>query len=529
VEVGKPVFDCILRNGTVIDGTRQPRFAADVGIRQDRIAAIGHLENQPAKLVLDVSGKVVAPGFIDVHTHSDGLLLRSTNLVPKTTQGFSSEVLMLDGISYAPVSTQNAAQWFFYLRALDGLRLDEYRGWHSIADYMQLLHQNTAQNTVALIPYANVRALACGFGRSRIDDFQRLVIADEIQRGMASGAVGISTGLDYIVQCHADTDELVDACRAMAPVGGVYVTHVRYKLGLLPALNEAIDIARRSGVALHISHLKAVGKQTVEDVWTLLDQSSRDVDITFDVYPYMSGSTMLNYLLPYDVWENGPLSAIAKLQCPEIRLRFAAGLNQYKLKLDRIRIAWVAGAENKHHQGKTLAAYVASCSCEPADALANLLIEERLAVLLVLNEGDDPSINPILQHDAFMMGSDGIYFSDGHVHPRVFGSATRLLGPLVRDAKLFSLEDAVFKMTSLPARRFGFSQRGIVRESYFADLVVFDPRTVGDRATYENPQQPSVGIEQLLVNGVFVIRDGAPVEFQRGAAPGRWVLGSPES
>jgi N-acyl-D-amino-acid deacylase len=309
----------------------------------------------------------------------------------------------------------------------------------------------------------------------------------------------------------------------MAPTAGVYVTHVRYKIGLLPALKEAIEIGRRSGVGVHISHLKAVGRQAVDEVWKLLDDASRDVAVTFDVYPYLSGSTMLNYLLPYEVWDHGPLMAMEKLRSPEIRLRFAAGLNQYRLKLDRIRIAWVASADNKQHQGKTLADYVVGCRCAPVDALCNLLIEERLAVLLVLNEGEDDAVNPILKHDAFMMGSDGIYFPDGHVHPRVFGSATRLIGPLVRDAKLFSLEDAIFKMTSLPARRFGLAQRGAVQEGFFADLVVFDPQTVGDRATYDAPQRTSVGIEQLLVNGVFVVRDGKPVSFDRENAPGRWL------
>ena len=229
------MFDCILRSGTIIDGTKRSRFVADVGIQGDRITAIGRLSSQPAKQTLDVANKIVAPGFVDVHTHSDGQLLRHSNFAPKTTQGFSTEVLMLDGISYAPVTDENVAEWFFYLRALNGLRLDEYRGWHTLADYMQQVDRRTAQNTVALIPYANVRALACGFGPHRMDDYQRLIITDEIQSGMASGAAGLSTGLDYIVQCHADTDELVDACRAMAAARGIYVSHVRYKIGLLPA------------------------------------------------------------------------------------------------------------------------------------------------------------------------------------------------------------------------------------------------------------------------------------------------------
>jgi N-acyl-D-amino-acid deacylase len=473
------MLDWIVRGGTVIDGTGSAGYLADVGVQGDRIAAVGQLQDQKARRVLDARGLVVAPGFVDLHTHSDGYLLQMENFAAKTTQGFTTEVLMLDGISYAPVDGTTACQWLFYLRALDGLRMDQYDGWLTLADYMQRLDRRTAQNSLALVPYANVRAMACGFGRGRVDDFQRLVITEEIQRGMDAGAAGLSTGLDYIVQCHADTDELIHASRAMADRQGLYITHVRYKRGLLPALQEAFEIGRRAGVGVHISHLKAVGAEMVERVWALIEEAQQDISVSFDVYPYQSGSTMLNYLLPYDVWDDGPLAALDKLRCPDLRRRFAAGLNQYRSRLDQLRIAWLPGADNKHHQGKSLAQYVAESGRSAADALCDLLIEERLAVLLVLHEAEDAQVYPILQHDAYMMGSDGIYFPAGQVHPRVFGSATRLLGPLVREQRLFSLEQAVAKLTSRPARRFGLVQRGEIRESWYADLVIFDPQTVG--------------------------------------------------
>src|SRR5687768_10048295 len=216
------MFDLLIQNGTIIDGTRKPRFAGDVGIRGDRIEAVGSVGSAATRRTIDARGKIVAPGFIDVHNHSDGWLLKHANFWPKTSQGFTTEVLMADGISYAPVDERTWRQWFYYLRSLNGLRLEDYRGWRSIADYMQLLDGGTAQNVATHIPYANVRTLSCGFGRNPPDDYQMRSIQAEIRAGMEAGAVGLSTGLDYLAQCFSSTDELVAACRAMAPYNGLY-------------------------------------------------------------------------------------------------------------------------------------------------------------------------------------------------------------------------------------------------------------------------------------------------------------------
>ena len=514
-------MDLILRGGWVIDGTGKPRQRADVGLMGDRIAAVGDLSAANAGRVLDVTNRVVAPGFIDLHTHSDGWLLRESNLFAKTGQGFTTEVLMADGISYAPVRPSNAAEWLFYLRSLNGLRQDDYTGWQTLTDYRQRLHQRTAQNSVLQIPYANLRVNACGWGREPPDDFQLREIRGEIAREMELGAIGLSTGLDYIAQNCATTAELIAACRAMAPWQGLYVTHIRYKSGLLKALREAVEIARTAEVPLHISHLKAHGGASTEQVFELLESARREVDLSFDVYPYQPGSTMLNFLLPYVCWARGPLAALERLNDRDIRARLAAGLELYELDLDHIHIAWTPSRDNARHQGKSLAQYVAETGLPPADALCNLLIEERLSVLLVFNQGDDRLVHPFLQHDLYLMGSDGIYFPDGVVHPRVTGSATRLLGPCVRDHRLFSLEEAVRKLSGGPARRFRLADRGEIRPGAFADLVVFDPQTVGDRATYTEPHAQGTGIAEVLVNGEWVVRGGEAVDFGRGRAPGR--------
>lgn len=517
------MFDTVICNAEVIDGTKRPRYRADVGVQGERIAAIGDLSNASARETIDAANKIVAPGFIDVHNHSDGWLLKTPHLTPKTLQGFTTEILMADGISYAPVNVSTAPQWMFYLRALNGLRLDEYRGWESWGEYMQQLDGRAAQNAAAHLPYANIRSLICGFGRGAVDDFQMRQIRYEIRRGMEEGAVGLSTGLDYIVQCFSTTEELVEACSAMSDYGGVYVTHVRYKKGLLPALREAIEIGRRANVPVHISHLKVQPPYTHEQVFELLAEVRRDVDVTYDVYPYQPGSTMLNYFLPYEAWEGGPLAAMDRLHQPEIRQRFRESLKALRLDLDHVRIAWVGSKENSHHQGETLQEYVDQ-SGKPDDvALFELLIEERLAVLCVMDEGDDALVWPFLQHELYMMGTDGIYFPDAQVHPRMYGSVGRFLGRCVRDLQLFTLEEAVAKLSSVAAERFQLVDRGILAVSKFADLVVFDPQTIADEATFRLPNIPTRGIEHVFVNGEAIVRDGEPQRLEAARMPGRFL------
>jgi N-acyl-D-amino-acid deacylase len=556
------VFDILICQATIIDGTGAARFHGDIGLTGDRIAAVGDLSASTAKRTIEAAGLVAAPGFIDVHTHADGWLLKSPHLAPKTLQGFTTEVLMADGISYAPVTPQTWREWVFYLRALDGLSFDEYSGWHSIAEFLDRIAGHNVQNVIAQAPYANVRSTACGFGRQSPDDFQMRSIQKEIRQAMEEGAVGLSTGLDYIAQCFASTEELVAACQTVAKFNGLYVTHVRYKLGLLPALREAVEIARRGGVRLHISHLKGQTPQLIDQVLTYLDREAcREVDLSFDAYPYQFGSTMLSYLLPYEVWEDGPLAVIERLRDPAVRDRFDVGLNLHRVEIDKIRIAWVASKENSRHQGRLLSEFVDERGTSPGDALADLLIEERLAVLLVVNEGDDPLIQPFLQHPKFMLGTDGILCGcvgtlraadrnlfglssdregegrtsvssatslhalrlEGRPHPRVFGSTGRLLGPCVRDLRLFSLEEAVQKLTSWPARRFGLKERGELKPGCFADLVLFDPSSITDHATYEEPLLPTTGVQFVIVNGVPIVESGqpAPIDQLSHPLPGR--------
>ena len=524
------MYDRILQGGTIIDGTGTAGFSADIGLVGDRITAVADLANAETGERIDATGLVVAPGFIDVHNHSDGWLLKRPHFLPKTSQGFTTEILMLDGISYAPVRPDTVRHWLFYLRGINALRQEEYRGWESVGDFLQEFDGHTAQNVAGHVPYANVRSLVCGFGKQWVDDLQQRLIQAEIHRGMQEGAVGLSTGIDYIVQCYCTTDELVEACKVIAEYDGVYTTHVRYKKGILEGIQEAVEIGRRSGCRVHISHVKGRDEETVHALLEYFDKTARhEVEFSFECYPYQPGSTMLNYLLPYEAWDDGPLGALARLHDPAVRARFRAGLEAYPLDLDRITIAWVPGKENSVYQGRTLAEYVADTGLEPEEALYSLLIEERLSVLAVYHEGQDEQIEPLLQHDLCIIGSDGIYFDEGIVHPRVYGTAPRIIGPLVRDRKLFSLEEAVAKLSGRSASCYGLADRGTIREGAFADLVVFDPQTVTDRATYEDPHQTAEGIAMVVVNGQPILSDNQPANETAENQPGRFLRYQPSA
>lgn len=519
------VYDILFSGGTVIDGSGAPRAEADVAVTGDRISAVGRLAGGAARQTIDCRGRVVAPGFIDVHNHSDGWMLVHPHQTWKTSQGFTTEVLMADGISYAPVDEHSWRHWLYYLRSLNGLSLADYRGWRSLADYMALLDGHNVQNAATHVPYANVRTLACGFERSwPPDDVQMREIKARIRDGMEQGAVGLSTGLDYISQCHATTEELATACSAIKPYDGLYVTHIRYKIGLLPALREAVEIGRRAGVKVHISHLKGSSGQEVQEVLQFIDREARQqVDFSFESYPYQRGSTMVNFLLPYEVWSDGPLGVLSKLDRPETRARFREALAAFGVPLSEIHIAWTAapGCEGLH--GMCVDEFVRQRNKPVEEALIDLLIDSNLATLLVAGSPLDHLVEPLIQHDLAMHGSDGIWHPGGHVHPRVYGSAGRWLGPYVRDRKLFSLEEAVHKLSGKSAARFGLADRGIIREGAFADVVVFDPATIADRATYEQPQQACVGVEHVVINGRLAIQNGKATTDAAQPLTGRYL------
>ena len=505
------MFDTIVLSSTIVDGTGAEPYQADLGIVDERIVKIGSLTEDIGGKVVDGRGKWLTPGFIDVHTHMDGWLLKQPLIESKLRQGFTSEVIMSDGISYAPVSKSNAHQWILYLRALNALEQNDYTSWESISDYMELLNGRNAQNVMTQIPYANMRVLVQGWTADPLDDYQQLELELRLEEAMSEGACGLSTGLDYISQCFATTEELKSACVPIAAAGGLYATHVRYKKGTLSGVKEAVELGRQTGVKVHVSHLKGNTVQERDEILEFVSNvAQREVDFTFDVYPYLPGSTMLNYLLPYRVYAQGPVQALHALRSRWVRdsLSFLANTN---MDLADITIAWVPGKSNSIWQGKSLQEFVDATSSPPGDALCDFLIEENLAVLLVFHRGEDFMVEEFLQHPAFLLGTDGIFQEGGHVHPRQFGSTTRMLDSMV-NRQVLALSEAVHAMSGRPAERFGLRDRGTLEEGKFADVVLIDPERFKERNSFQEPIVLAEGVDELWVNGRAVISEGELME-----------------
>jgi len=501
------VFDYLIKNGVCIDGSGRRRERMDVALTGDRIAAIGLLAGAQARRVIDADGCIIAPGFIDVHNHDEAWLLKDPHFDVKFRQGFTCEILMSDGISYAPINPATAPGITAYWRAINGLEPGECAGWSSLADYMRLLDRRMPTHALPLVPYANLRIMAKGWGADAPDAAQAAQIAAGVDEGMRAGAAGLSVGMDYVGQCFASTAELVEVCRSLRAHDGLLVMHIRYALGRLEALKEAVRIGRQAGVAVHISHLMG---RSVQESATLLDYIDRvavqEVDFSFDSIPYCSASTLLSSQLPIQAWDCGPSGALGRMRDPALRRKLAANLEA--LNLENYHIAWIAGGRHDYLFGQPLARYIAERDEDPADAVLNLLAETELAVLMVYRYGaGDAPAWPFLAHRCCMLGSDGIWFPQGQIHPRMYGSAARMIGDLVR-RKLFTLEQAVHVMTGRPAARFGLRERGLLAAGHFADVVVFDSERVRDLATYEEPRLRSEGIEQVWVNGCPVVSGG---------------------
>ncbi len=514
------MYDYVIQGGTLVDGTGQPTYQADLALTADRIDRIGTVPATDGRHVIDARGKWVTPGFIDVHTHMDGWLLKAPLIESKLRQGFSTEIIMSDGISYAPVVIDNAHEWIYYLQGLNALQQEDYTGWESLADYMALLDGHNAQNVLTQIPYANVRVLACGWSGRPPDDFQMEEIQYRIQEGMEQGACGLSSGLDYIAQCFASTQELIEACSVLKAWGGLYATHVRYKKGTLNGVREAVRIGRESGAKVHISHLKGVDEAERDAILTYIDREAmHEVDFSFDVYPYAPGSTMLNYLMPLEAFQGGPLQALHALSAPRLR-RNVDHAARTSMDLAHTTIAWVPSKANAMWQGETLQSYIDASAKSAGDALCDFLIEEKLAVLLVFHRGDAKLVEDFIRHPCFVLGTDGIYHPDAHVHPRQYGSTPRLLDTYVQHDVL-SLPEIVHKMTAKTAERFGVRNRGQLAAGKFADVVIIDPDEFRERNSFAEPVVMAQGVDHMWVNGQPVIAYRALVEREAGAYPGR--------
>jgi N-acyl-D-amino-acid deacylase len=531
-------YDLILRGGTVYDGTGRPPITADVGVRGERVVAVGDLATATAAQQLNVSGKAVAPGFINALSWSTESLIADGRSQGEIRQGVTLEIFG-EGNSMGPL---NATMKKEALEQQSDIRYPIE--WTTLAEYLEWLEaRGISTNVASLIGAATVRVHELGY-------VNRPPNADELERmkrlvrtAMEEGALGVGSSLIYVPATFASTEELIELCKVAAEYGGTYTTHMRSEGGrFLEALDETIRIARESGIRTEIYHLKAAGKAN----WPKMAQAIARIEaarkeglpLTADMYPYVAGATGLDAAMPPWVQEGGLDAWVARLKQPEIRARVAREIREGGADWESLYVA-AGSPENilmigfktaalKPLTGKTLAEVARLRGKSPEETAIDLVIEDhtRVETAYFLMSEDNVKLGlsqpwVSIGSDAPSMAPEGVFLKQS-THPRAYGAFARFLGRYVRDSKVASLEDAIRRLTRLPAQNFGLRDRGCLDAGCYADLVVFDPARIADHATFAEPHQYSTGVEQVFVNGVQVLRDGE----HTGATPGRVVRGA---
>jgi N-acyl-D-amino-acid deacylase len=515
----------------VIDGSGAAGSRADLGIRDETIVAIGDLSRERAGNNLYAAGKVLAPGFIDMHAHSDWTLWANRRAESKIRQGVTTEVVGNCGFSPAPVAAEflDEARGFA-IRVPQGMDF----AWRTFGEYLKALDAGgLALNVVHLVGHGALRIAAMGFARrppaaSELTRMQRL-LADAHE----DGGWGLSTGLIYAPGSYATTDELVVLAGVAARHRGFYASHIRGEgATLLDAVREAIHIGREGDLPVQISHVKAAGRPNwgkVADALELIDAARAEgLDVMADVYPYTASSTTLRTLLPDWALEGGIDAMLKRLADPTERARVRLAVESPSAESIVSRVGWENVmisycAKRKDAEGRRLSEIGRARGMDPIEAAIELIVDEAGKAYMILFQLDEADLRAALAHPHVMIGSDGSSLApygplgEGKPHPRSYGTFPRVLGEYAREQRTIPLATAVHKMTGLPATRLGLRDRGIVRPGARADLVVFDARRVADRATYEDPHRYPDGIEQVVVNGRFVVKNGE----HTGSLPGK--------
>ena len=513
--------DLLFKNARIVDGCGNPWYRADLAVADGVICAIGHgLDAQSAREI-DVADQVLAPGFIDMHAHSDAMLLAEPRHEPKVFQGVTTDVIGQDGLSYAPVTPPVLNEIRRHLAGLNGDAHSVGWDWTSVRSYLDRFHRHVAVNVAYLVPHNAVRIGAMGWQQRPATPNELECMRRLVAEGMQDGAFGVSTGLTYPPNEWSDTDELVALCEVAARYGGIYVTHMRgHGDGLLDPIRESLEIARRAGLPLHISHLKSSRLGSVRNlhaVIELLEDARRDgLDVTFDSYQYNAGSSMLHSQLPAWMHAGGPDAEIERLQSPLMRQRIREDWQRRSPAWDRQHIGSVRSERNRWMEGQTLATLIEPSGKDAVDFVCDLLVEEDLAVSHVSQGGDtSDDLRELLLQPMQMMGSDGLLIGE-HAHPRTYGTFARVLQKYVREDGVLALEHAIRKFASFPAQRLGLADRGVLKVGMRADLVVFDPQSVRENATFEQPRRLASGFSFVAVNGQLVLDQGQ----HTGATPG---------
>jgi N-acyl-D-amino-acid deacylase len=534
---GDGPYDLILKGGWIMDGSGNPRYVGDVALVGDRIVATGYLRGAAARDTLDVTGLVVAPGFIDMLGQSETNVLIDNRVLSKVTQGITTEVTG-EGGSVAPLTDLLVVDDSAWMKKY-GVQED----WRDLDGYFaRLARTRSTVNIATFVGATQVRLAVVGKQDRHATPEELAHMVALVDTAMQQGALGLSTSLVYAPAMYAPTEELIALARAARRHGGVYASHIRNEgSGIDTALDEAFRIGREAAIPVEIWHLKTSGQPNwgrMPRVLARIDSArAAGLDVTADQYPYTRSATSLDAAIPQWAHSGGTDSLLARLKDPVIRARIRGQMvgdsqateNFYRGAGGASGILIVGTFEDslRYLQGKTLAAIARMRKRDPVEAMFDIVIADYSRTGAVYSSMNEDDVRAAMKHWWVAVNTDfGGVAPDGpfgvqSAHPRAYGSFTRILGRYVRDQKLMTLEYAVRKMTSLAAQRVGLSDRGLVRPGMYADITVFNPATVIDRATFEQPHQPSVGIEYVLVNGQVVLRHGKLTD----ARPGRGLRG----
>jgi N-acyl-D-amino-acid deacylase len=534
-------MDLVFRDAEVVDGSGDPSYRADVVVADGRItsivkeAAAAGCQRPRATRELDAEGLVLAPGFIDMHAHSDLALLRDPEHTAKAAQGVTLEVVGQDGLSYAPVDDRTLDEVRRAITGWNGHGEDIDFTWRSVGEYLDRLDhgfdgEGIAVNAAYLVPQGTVRMLAVGWEDRKATPQELDRMRELVAAGLREGAVGMSSGLTYTPGMYAEDAELTELCRVVASYGGYYCPHHRsYGAGALRAYEEMVALTREAGCALHLAHATmnfAVNRGRAPELLTLLDDAlAAGADITLDTYPYTPGCTTLVAVLPSWAGEGGPEAVLARLRDDDTAERVrhhlevvgADGCHGVPIEWDTIEISGVTDPALSSYVGRTIARSAEEHGEDPWVTARRLLVEDRLGSTILQHVGHEENVRTIMRHRVHTGGSDGILRGD-KPHPRAYGTFPHYLGRYVRELGVLSLEECVAHLTSRPAARLRLADRGLVREGYRADLVLFDPATVAAGSTYEAPRTLPSGIPYVLVDGRFVIEDGRRTDVLAGRA-----------
>lgn len=537
------MFDLKIVNGSIIDGSGSAAYQGDIGIINDKIMAIGDLSTVESVETVDANGHIVAPGFIDMHTHSDFSFVYDQKANSKLYSGVTTEVTGNCGIGVAPVKEENRKLLLDYLgtRLIGSIPVNLELPWQSFSDYLHWFDNTPPSiNMAPLLGQGVVRIAVMGFEKGMPDATQIKEMQKITDQAMAEGALGLSTGLVYLPGEYSYKEEIAELCKTMKPYNGIYSTHMRTESdGIMDAIEEAIWVAGTAGVPLEISHLKLLSQNMLGKTDLVLDrlaQAERSgIEVNYDLYPYTAGLTSLSACLPPWIFEGGVEKMIVRLQDKSIRTRIrqeiAEGLPGWQNFVKsaggwgKFFVSSVRSEENKHLEGKFITEIGEMQGKDPYDAAFDLLIAENGRVQMNYYAMLEEDVMTFMRQPQAMIGSDAMSLSTegvlafGKPHPRAFGTPTRFLGRYIREKKIMSFEEGVRKMTGLPAKKLGLTSRGLIKQGYYADLVVFDPDTVQDCATYADPKQYSQGIDTVVVNGRVVLDKGV----QRDVFAGRIV------